>query len=268
MIHSILSVPAHDLEKLNSANQYPADALMIDLEDGVPINNKKIALTHALDFLKSKQQCPIFLRINAINTPQGLEDLYMLLQHKLYIDYLMIPKCNSGEMLAIIKSCLQDEYPQLILCPIFETAQAMLNIESILNELSSTSFVFYGRADLSADLGYSVLLSNQHFLKHFLLLSCQNLHITCVDSPCLTIANEDLLIEELQEAKSIGMTTKVALHPVQLTLINETLSDSPAMYAKAKKTLALHKAYPEKFMHEDILLASPFIKMAKNLIKS
>ena len=77
---SILYVPGANARALKKASSLDADALIIDLEDGVGAEEKTVARSQVVEALTTQNfdDKEITVRINCLSTPWGKEDLAIL----------------------------------------------------------------------------------------------------------------------------------------------------------------------------------------------
>ena len=75
MSRSFLFVPGDSQQKLAKADQVGADALIIDLEDSVQPAARPAARERVREFLSQEHTAAVWVRINALNSVDALEDL-------------------------------------------------------------------------------------------------------------------------------------------------------------------------------------------------
>lgn len=104
-MRSLLFVPGMKSERLPKALDSGADMICLDLEDSVSSGEKASARELAEPLLRADRQLfksAVGLRINALNTLAGLQDIQFLAEKSSRPDFLMIPKCESVEMLTML----------------------------------------------------------------------------------------------------------------------------------------------------------------------
>src|SRR5690606_41118507 len=93
MRRSLLFIPANNPGMLQSANVYPADGIIFDLEDAVSVDQKDSARNLLKNFLKEFTLTKeVIVRINALDTPFFNADLDAVVSNKL--DTIMLPKAS------------------------------------------------------------------------------------------------------------------------------------------------------------------------------
>ena len=95
---SNLSVPGHVKKMHAKAVDCPADVVMLDLEDSVPLEQKERARAQVIETLHASDwsQKTVTVRINALDTPFGYRDLLEVAENAgEIIDAIVIPKVNT-----------------------------------------------------------------------------------------------------------------------------------------------------------------------------
>lgn len=140
-MRSLLMVPSHRRKCLEKASTLNADALVFDLEDSVPNDQKERALITLRDFLddNGKPNKKLFVRVN----PDRMEIEWKLLGKWLY--GVMIPKVKTPLGLGVFKEC---KIPILI---VVETPMAVLKLEEFF-EIHNVIGGVFGVGDYSAGM--------------------------------------------------------------------------------------------------------------------
>lgn len=160
-MRSLLFVPADDSRKVAKALATSADALILDLEDSVPAGGKAAARQACADVLRaSGASNKLFVRINALDTVEALEDLAAVVQAKPY--GIVVPKCAHGDTLRELSCYLsaleardRTEVGQTRILPIVtEVGSAMFALGSYAAPpIPRLCGMLWGGEDLAADIG-------------------------------------------------------------------------------------------------------------------
>lgn len=167
-----LMVSAHQLKHLNKIDELATDAVIINLEDGVAKEQKKLALHYALLFISHLQQSDkkIIVRVNALEEG-GIEEVKAL--NSVLPDAIRVPKIRNKHEVEKLH-VLIDETIDIHLS--IETASAWKNLSELKTSSRVTHF-YLGVLDLLADLKLPqsiISLSNPtmlYMLGHFLVTS-------------------------------------------------------------------------------------------------
>ena len=129
---SVLYMPGSNERALEKAKTIPADALIFDLEDAVAPDAKPLARDRVCAAVKSGGYGgrEIVIRINALETPWGTDDL--LAACDAAPDAILVPKVvHPGEVISVAKILQGLHAPEKIrLWAMMETPMAILNARS------------------------------------------------------------------------------------------------------------------------------------------
>ena len=102
VLRSMLFTPGNSWRMLMGASKEGADAVIIDLEDAVPIGEKETARVFAKDFIGTikAEGVYVFVRVNSLVTGLTAEDIKAVACEGL--DGIMLPKAHSrGDILQL-----------------------------------------------------------------------------------------------------------------------------------------------------------------------
>ena len=237
---SWLFTPATMPERFERAAATGADVLILDLEDAVAPDRKEEARRIAVDFLAQPsgwERTARALRINAPSTPHGLEDLLALLRSPAKPDVVIVPKVDSAETVRLIDTLLVDGGRPTPLVPLIESARGVAAAQEIAGAALRVEALFYGAADLAADLGAEVAWEPLLSARSRVVNAAAVARVGVIDSPFFDLRDADGLRDEVRRAVRLGFTAKAAIHPNQVAPINEALTPSPEAVAEARNIL-------------------------------
>ena len=237
---SWLFTPATMPERFERAAATGADVLILDLEDAVAPDRKEEARRIAVDFLAQPsgwERTARALRINAPSTPHGLEDLLALLRSPAKPDVVIVPKVDSAETVRLIDTLLVDGGRPTPLVPLIESARGVAAAQEIAGASLRVEALFYGAADLAADLGAEVAWEPLLSARSRVVNAAAVARVGVIDSPFFDLRDADGLRDEVRRAVRLGFTAKAAIHPNQVAPINEALTPSPEAVAEARNIL-------------------------------
>ncbi|HYD69817.1 itaconate degradation C-C-lyase RipC [Azospirillum sp.] len=236
---SWLFTPATKADRFDRAAEAGADVLIIDLEDAVAPADKAGARTAALDWLAKPADGRIgrALRVNAPTTAFGLEDLLALARSDARPDVVVIPKTESPDVLRLVDGLLADAGKPTRLVALVESARGIANADAIAQATPRLEALFFGAADLAADLGAEVAWEPLLGARSRVVVAAAQAGIAVIDSPFFSITDEDGLAVEVRAAVRMGFTAKAAIHPKQVAAINAALTPTPDQVAQARRIL-------------------------------
>jgi len=245
MIRSLLYVPGISERMILKARDSAADALILDLEDGVAPNQKLdaratvVRLLNEIDFGGKE----IFVRINALATEWGLEDARAVVA--VGAPGLIIPKCESVEDVTTVAPVMQSKYHQPIggqsrklLC-LIETPRGVFASREIAESNELVAGLMFGAADLSRDLG-CVLSEDETevlFARSHVLLAARAARVAAYDSPYFAIDDLEGLRRRCQAARNLGYDGKTVIHPSHVEIVNEVFAPTAEQIAEAERVI-------------------------------
>lgn len=236
---SWLFTPATKPERFDRAAEAGADALIVDLEDAVAPADKAAARQTALDWMAKPGNGRLVrvLRINAPGTAFGLEDLLALVRSPAEPDLILVPKTDSADTLRLIDGLLTESGKAARLVALIESARGVAMAEAIAQSTPRLDALFFGAADLAADLGAEVAWEPLLSARSRVVNAAALAGIAAIDSPFFALADEAGLRAEVAAAVRMGFTAKAAIHPRQIAPINDALTPTPEQVAEARLIL-------------------------------
>lgn len=257
---SNLSVPGH-LKKMHAkANDSNADVVMLDLEDSVPIEEKRNARAQVIESLLSLnwERKTVTVRINALDTPFAYRDLLEVAEEAGHIvDAIVLPKVNQpGEVFFADHLLNGIEMNKKISAPIgieasIETAEGLLNAAHIVKASPRIKSLVFGIADYSASIGARLVSISGHGEKeeaiypghrwHFaisnMVMNAKAFGALAIDAPYGNFKDAEGLRRSAIMACALGCDGKWAIHPSQIESINEVFTPSQEDIALAAKVI-------------------------------
>ncbi|APH55093.1 Citrate lyase beta chain [Granulibacter bethesdensis] len=239
---SWLFTPATRPERFTKAIEAGADVLILDLEDAVAPKDKTSARRAAFDALeRARGGCARALRVNGLDTADGLTDVLALLESEVAPDFLILPKTESADHLLILDRLLARTGRDIRLVGLIESARGLAAVERIAKATPRLHGLMLGVADMAADLGSTSDWSALAHVRGRLIAACALGGIAAIDSPFFDIRDAAGMEREVRAAVALGFAAKAAIHPNQISLINTSLTPSEADVAEARDILAANE---------------------------
>jgi len=242
-LKSWLFTPATKADRFGRAAVVHADALIIDLEDAVALSDKQKARTAALQYLEQPagSRLPGALRINAPVTRTGIEDLHSLLESSAALDYIILPKCDSPAFISMVRVLLDQAAKKTEIIALIESAKGVEALPDIVKSDVKPVGLLFGAADMAADLGAKTTWETLFFVRSRILQVAASAGVVVVDSPFFDIADLEGLKRETKAAEDLGFHGKAAIHPKQISIINEVFTPSAEEVARARQILTVNQ---------------------------
>lgn len=258
-MRSLLFVPGDSERKLDKSLSSGADVLIIDLEDSVSAEHKPAARHTASAFIADRRRettAAIYVRVNDLRTGLTHDDLAAVSGAR--PDGIMLPKCESGadvEQLSAMLRVVEAENgikggATKILPIITETASALLAASTYRgNTTGRLSGLTWGAEDLSADIGASATrLADGSYTDVFRLARAMTLlaaaasEIPAIDTVYPDFRDIERFRQDCIEGERDGFTSRMAIHPAQVAVINAVFTPSPEAIEKAEMLVSAFAA--------------------------
>ncbi|MBN1569921.1 MAG: CoA ester lyase [Acidobacteria bacterium] len=244
---SALYVPGDSKRMLERSATIQSDMLLLNLEDGVAFSEKDNARRNVAEALRIIDfgGRETVVRVNSLNDDIGLRDIADIVP--LRPDGICLPKVETPSEIRAAEAAIRtaehaNGLPEgcIKLHAMIESAAGVLHSADIAAASPRMASLIFGSADYAGDLRcmpgedrIELLLALQ-----WIVTSARAAGIDPIDAPCFDYRNRDLLSREAMQARRIGFTGKSALHPDQLTAINEIFDVTLEEVAWAEKIIA------------------------------
>lgn len=276
---SYLFVPGDKEKMLVKSIGCGADALVWDLEDAVPADQKEIArktIRRQLEALP-RHSPQVWVRINPIGTGQLEDDLEAVVQRGLR--GVMLAKTESAEQVDQLARSLEAREKSAGLNPgsvkvqaILETAAGVCLAREISGASKRLAGLSLGAEDFTLDLGTSRSREGIElaYARGAIVLAAAYARIEAVDTVFSDLSDLEGLAQESRLARQMGFRGKYAIHPRQVPVINETFSPTEAELAFARKVV---QAFAEVQNQAGVItvdgkmIDAPIVERARRLLQ-
>ena len=257
---SVLSVPGHKPSMHEKARQSKADAVMLDLEDSVPPEEKNNARRVVIDSLSRPdwQGKLLAVRINGTDSPFAFRDAVEVAGAAgNRIDVMVLPKVNSAGDIQFLDRLLfgietEKGYERPIgIEAAIETARGLENVSDIAGSSPRLCALSFGVADYTASVSAGLASVSGHGENdetvypghrwHFplsrMIMAAKANGLAALDAPYGNFKDTKGLKNSAAMARALGCSGKWAIHPEQIESINQIFSPAPEEVARAKKIL-------------------------------
>ena len=246
-VRSMLFTPGHRLDMVEKATRSGTDAVIVDLEDAVSVDNKPGARANLAGLPPSP--VPYYVRTNAADTGLLWDDLTAA--GTADVVGIILPKAEDPQIISQIEKALpgleaaSDKPPgSVTVIPLIESALGVRLTYEIALASSRVECVMFGggeQGDLVADLGVEWTPEGTGLMhaRSQVLLSSRAAGIPYpMEAVFMDFRNLDALRVESELARTLGYTGKVAIHPAQVPVINDVFTPSADVVEYQRKVLA------------------------------
>jgi citrate lyase subunit beta/citryl-CoA lyase len=290
---SCLSVPGSSEKMLAKGPTIPADMTFLDLEDAVSPLEKEAARPKVVEAIKTQDwgDRVLCVRVNAWDTEWTAFDVIEVVGNAgERLDEIMLPKVQSAaEVVAMDLLLTQVEAKAGLprghvgIEAQIETARGIINVEEICAASPRLETVILGPVDMSASMEMPSLAGGLqipeypgdyfHYVFVKILMAGRANGLQVIDGPYVKVRDPEGFRDFCVRTQILGYDGKWALHPDQVTILNEVFSPSQEQFDKAWDVLdAYEKATTEgdrkgAVMFGDEMIDEASRKVAIKLVK-
>ncbi|MFP3205318.1 MAG: CoA ester lyase [Metallosphaera yellowstonensis] len=216
---SQLYVPAISEKMIRKSVEIPSDTVIFDLEDSVPPDQKEKARENLRLLVKQLEwgKRELAVRINSVNTRDGLRDLLLLGELELHT--VLVPKAEGD--LSFVHEVTGKEIE-----PIVETPKGLTTLEELVRSEGVVA-VSYGAADLALHAGGDLRgYEGNIYVMTAIAITAKAYDVDPVDKVFFDLKDVEGFRREALLAKSLGFVGKQVIHPSQVDVANQVFSPS------------------------------------------
>jgi citrate lyase beta subunit len=279
---SLLFVPGDEQRKIEKARRAGADAVILDLEDGVAPEGKVRARDLVAGVLRegSVGGTELVIRVNAPGTPWFEADLEAVVIAGARA--LMLPKTESAEGLAKVAERLdrlearpaKGEGASVRLLPLVESASGIARIATLGGASPRVDALCFGHVDFSRDMGLAESDASAGVVLHArcaVAIAARAAQVAAIDSVFLALRDERAFREDVETGTRLGFEGKLCIHPLQAKIVNELLTPSSEQIVYARRVLeAWARARSEGrgvFTLDGRMLDAPLVAIQERVIE-
>jgi len=241
MLRTLLFVPGNQERRIEKARSVPADALILDLEDSVPVSKKDSArrtVAASLDGLALSEQ-EVFVRINSLSTPYAMPDIKAVVTRGLR--GICLPKSESVDDIHKADVLIADaekeaglEVGSMGLLALVETPKGIINAYEIASASPRILGVIFGAEDYALEMGINRTGSEIYYPRMVIAIACHAANVLAIDCVYTDVRDNEGLIKETRLVGQMGFQGKLVIHPDQVGPVNQTFipSEEELVYAR------------------------------------
>lgn len=237
----VLVVPGSAARKIDKALTAGADEVVIDLEDAVTPDQKvaaREAVVERLRTITSPVTPSLGVRINALSTEWGADDLTALSYSGAALSTVVVPKVETAADLEAARDLLGTHDASLQ--ALIESPRGVQSVEQICAATTGLVALIIGYADLGAALGRASDLPPERWLgtQERILTAARSAGLAALDGPHLGIAADEAFRRSARWARELGFDGKWVIHPAQLAPVISEFTPDDAAVSEARRVLA------------------------------
>ncbi|MCD2186542.1 HpcH/HpaI aldolase/citrate lyase family protein [Actinomycetospora soli] len=247
---SWLYVPGHRPDLVAKALAGDAEAVVVDLEDAVPVGAKQAA-RETLGILRSAK--PVWVRMNPPGDAVGRLDLEALAG--LSVDGVRVPKATDPAVVRDVAQALET--------PLHLLLESALGVERAFELATAHELVVglsLGEADLAADLRVRDRTALE-WARQRVVVASRAAGLASPVAPVWTdVADLTGLAADSAAARNRGFHGRSVIHPSQVPVVHRAFTPSPDELAHARALLAsLEDSTETAFLDADGRFVDPAV---------
>ena len=283
---SLFSVPGADQRKITKAQGLNADAVVLDLEDGVAYDKKddarKLVRETLLDTSQDFGSAELCVRINGLDTnDMALRDLEAVLPCS-RLQAVVVPKVeNASDIVFVsrmIDSLCDDTTRDVRIIAAVESAMGFLNLREIAEAAkvgtskAKLDALVFASEDFCADIEATRTESATEMLyaRSRLVMAAKAFGLQAIDMVHINFRDLDGLKVECEGGRQMGFTGKQAIHPAQIDIINELFAPSPTEIDFASRAVQEYETTAAKgkgaCVVDGVVVDMPVYKWARKIV--
>lgn len=242
-----LYIPGTNPAMLVNGSVYGADSIILDLEDGVPVNEKDAARILVRNALRTIRYpgVEVTVRVNALCTPFGEDDFNEIIP--LAPAAIRLPKCESAEDVQEADGLMREleiqngiEPGTVKIIPIVESVQGGLNLSEIAAASCRVIALNYGAEDYTADMGAVRTKEGRELddIRAKTIVAARAAGVMALDSVFADVNDSEGLFAEALRVRLLGFDGKSVIHPRQISVVHKAFTPSEKEIQFAHRVVA------------------------------
>jgi citrate lyase subunit beta/citryl-CoA lyase len=236
LIRSWMFVPGHRQKMIDKAFGLNADAIMLDIEDGVAPNEKGTArknIGESLGREKAAGSPARYVRINAIGHERMAADLEAVIRPGL--EGLVCPKVDTVDEVRTVDAILNEREPNqnmakgsVRLLIAIESPKGLLNAPAIAAASSRIVGIIFGAEDFGREVGLPTVREGEArdliYARSAIVVAAAAAHVQAVDGVWVDLNDSAGLLGFAKQSRQLGFSAMSCIHPSQVDAINTVFS--------------------------------------------
>jgi citrate lyase subunit beta/citryl-CoA lyase len=246
---SWMFVPGHRQRMIDKALAINADAIMLDIEDGVAPNEKDSARKNIAESLGREKQAgdpARYVRINAIGHARMDADLEAVVRPGL--EGLVCPKVDTPDEVRKIDAILADREPKMKMAPgavklliAIESPRGLLNAPEIAACSPRVMGLIFGAEDFGRELGLPTSREGEArdliYARSAIVVAAAAAHVQAIDGVWVDLNDAEGLSAFARQSRRLGFSGMSLIHPSQIDPINTVFSPKSEEIEYSRKVL-------------------------------
>ncbi|WP_425253218.1 HpcH/HpaI aldolase/citrate lyase family protein [Janthinobacterium sp. NFX145] len=265
-LRCMLFVPGNRPERFAKGIASGVDAIIIDLEDAVPLAEKDGARSTVMAYLAAPREGRVALgvRINALGTAAGLRDLLALGDSGAVPDFVMLAKVGDA---AEVRQAAALTDARTGLVALIESPGGLARVESIATAHPRLRALMFGGGDFAAESRAQFSWEPLLYGRQRLAAAAAAAGIEAIDVPFLDLQDVAGLEAETRRVLALGYTCKAAIHPSQVAPVQQCFAADQATLERARRIVAAALEHGDgAFSFEGRMVDRPIVQAMQRIV--
>ncbi len=242
---SFLFAPGNHPRRVEKCFSIGADAVILDLEDAVPVAEKAATREPVVRALQQPRRCGGWVRVNALSTDWAHGDFVAVAVRG--VDGIVLPKVERASDLHtaewLLRSLERERgLPEgsIDLMPIIETGLGYSNLAGILRSGTRVRRVAFGAGDFTLDVSVEWTGDEAELAPYRAGIVVES-RAAGLEAPLDTVwvdlKDAEGFRRSVQRVKAMGFQGKMCIHPEQVPVVNEILRPTAEALAHAQRVV-------------------------------
>jgi len=250
-LQTLLFVPGNQERRIDKARSIPADAIILDLEDSIPLaekNSARAMVSASIDGLALKGQ-EVFVRINALSTDHAAADIKAIATPGL--NGICLPKSESADdilkadaLIAEAERAADLKVGSIWLLALVETPKGILNVYEIASASPRVLGIAFGPEDYTLEMGVKRTKEGAeiYYPRVVIAVACHAAGVLAIDGVYTDIRDEEGLNQDTKLARQTGFHGKLLIHPNQVSPVSQIFSPTEEEITHARGVVEAFEA--------------------------
>ncbi len=241
-LRSLLFAPAVRPDFIAKLPERGADAVVVDCEDATPAGAKDLARQHVRDHVPAlAEKCKVTVRVNAVASEWFADDINDGVVPE--VAAIVVPKIDSVDALNTVSAALEGNgLGHIGVIAGIETGLGVADARLLLAHERVVA-AYFGAEDFIADMGGIRTASNEEVLyaRSAVALAARLGGVPLLDQVVTDFRDDDRFVAECAQARAIGYSGKLCIHPGQVALANAAFIPSADEVDRARRLLEVYE---------------------------
>jgi len=279
LLRTLLFVPGNQERRIEKARSISTDALILDLEDSVPLaekNSARAMVSSSIGGLALIER-EVFVRINALSTDHAAADIKAIVIPGL--SGICLPKSESADDILKADALITDAEREanltmgsIRLLALVETPKGIISAYEIAGASPRVLGIAFGPEDytLEMDVVRTKEGAEIYYPRVVIAVACHAAGILAIDGVYTDIRDEEGLSQDARLARQMGFHGKLLIHPNQVSPVSQIFSPAEDEITHARGVVEAFEAALAKGQastsFEGRMIDAPVAERARKLL--